>query len=76
MSGLLIRRNLLFILTSMEIMMNAFALAFVVAAKLLGSGRRSDDVHTGDRPRGSGGEYRPSLLLLLTVVTTPSTWTQ
>ncbi|XNM81308.1 NADH-quinone oxidoreductase subunit NuoK [Escherichia coli] len=44
LTGLVIRRNLLFMLIGLEIMINASALAFVVARKLLGSDRRSGDV--------------------------------
>ena len=53
LTGLVIRRNLLFMLISLEIMINAAALAFVV------SGRWSDNVYPRHQPRGCGSEYRP-----------------
>ena len=59
LTGLLVRRNLLFMLISLEVMINAAALAFIVAGKLLGPGGRAGDVHPGDQPGGSRGQYRP-----------------
>jgi NADH-quinone oxidoreductase subunit K len=58
LTGLVIRRNLLFMLISLEIMINAAALAFVVAG-LLGPDRWSDNVYPRHQPRGCGSEYRP-----------------
>ena len=54
LTGLVIRRNLLFMLIGLEIMINASALAFVVAGRS-GSG----DVHSRNQPRGGRSEYRP-----------------
>ena len=51
LTGLVIRRNLLFMLIGLEIMINASA--------LLGPDRRSGDVHSRHQPRGGGSEYRP-----------------
>ena len=50
LTGLVIRRNLLFMLIGLEIMINASA---------LGSDRRSGDVHSRHQPRGGRSEYRP-----------------
>ena len=52
LTGLVIRRNLLFMLIGLEIMINA-------RRKLLGSDRRSGDVHSRHQPRGGRSEYRP-----------------
>ncbi len=59
LTGLLIRRNLLFMLISLEVMINAAALAFVVAGSYWGAGRRSGDVYPGDHAGGSRGQYWP-----------------
>ena len=44
LAGVLVRRNLLFMLMSLEIMLNAAGLAFVAAGAQLGSGRRPGHV--------------------------------
>ncbi len=59
LTGLVIRRNLLFMLIGLEIMINASALAFVVAGSYWGPDRRSGDVHSRHQPRGGRSEYRP-----------------
>ena len=52
LTGLVIRRNLLFMLIGLEIMINASALAFVVAGSYWG---QTD----GQVMYGGGSEYRP-----------------
>ncbi|VEA35203.1 NADH-ubiquinone oxidoreductase chain K [Salmonella enterica subsp. enterica] len=57
LTGLVIRRNLLFMLIGLEIMINASALAFVVAGSYWGPDRWSGDVHSRHQPCGCGSEY-------------------
>lgn len=57
LSCLVIRRNLLFMLIGLEIMINSTALAFVVAGSFWGATRRPDNVHSGNCTGCSGGEY-------------------
>ena len=58
LTSLVLRRNLLFMLIGLEIMINAAAPALVVAGSYWGQadGR---DVYPGDQPRRSGSQYRP-----------------
>ena len=58
LTGLVIRRNLLFMLISLEIMINAAALAFVVAGSYWGQ-TWPDTVYPRHHPRRRGSEYRP-----------------
>ena len=55
--GLLTRRNLVFTLMCIEIMLNASGLAFVAAGVAMGPAGRAGDVslHSGDGGRGSVG---------------------
>ena len=53
--GVLVRRNLIIVLASIEIMLNAAGLAFVVGRRALGHGRRPGDVHLHPRHGGRGG---------------------
>ena len=48
--GLLVRRNLIFMLMSIEVMLNAAGLAFVVGRRAMGPAGRPDHVslHPGD----------------------------
>ena len=55
LTGLVIRRNLLFMLIGLEIMINASALAFVVAGSYWGQ----TDGQVMYIPRGGRSEYRP-----------------
>ena len=57
LTGLVIRRNLLFMLIGLEIMINASALAFVVAGSYWG--QTDGHVHSRHQPRGGRSEYRP-----------------
>ena len=50
--GVIVRRNILFVLMSIEVMMNAAALAFVVAG-------RTDHVHFDFESGGLRSERRP-----------------
>lgn len=56
LSCLVIRRNLLFMLIGLEIMINSTALAFVVAGSF-GAARRPNYVYIGNYIGCSGGEY-------------------
>ena len=56
LTSLVLRRNLLFMLIGLEIMINAAALALVVAGSYWTS-RRSGDVYPGNQPRGGGSQY-------------------
>jgi NADH-quinone oxidoreductase subunit K len=46
-AGLMVRRNFLFMLMCLEVMMNAVALAFVAGRQSLGTAGRTDHVHPG-----------------------------
>ncbi len=63
LTGLVIRRNLLFMLIGLEIMINASRAGLCGRRKLLGPDRRSGDVHSRHQPRG--GEASIGLALLL-----------
>lgn len=58
LTGLVIRRNLLFMLIGLEIMINASALAFVVAGSYWGQ-TDGQVMYIRHQPRGGGSEYRP-----------------
>ena len=53
LTSLLVRRNLIFVLMSLEVMLNAAGLAFIVAGVPLASGRWASDVPV--HPGRSGG---------------------
>ena len=66
LTGLVIRRNLLFMLIGLEIMAlekeykERLRAGLCGRRKLLGPDRRSGDVHSRHQPRGGRSEYRPS----------------
>lgn len=60
LTGLVIRRNLLFMLIGLEIMINASALAFVVAGSYWGQTDGQVMYILANQPRGGRSEYRPS----------------
>ena len=56
-AGVFLRRNLITILLSIEVMLNAVNLTFVAVDRFLGTGRRADHRvlrHDGRRGRGGG----------------------
>ena len=57
-TGVLIRRDILFILLSLEIMLNAAGLAFIAAGSRWAPARRAGDVHLYPGRGGSGGVRR------------------
>lgn len=59
LTGLVIRRNLLFMLIGLEIMINASALAFVVAGSYWGQTDGQVMYILRHQPRGGRSEYRP-----------------
>ena len=63
--GVLVRRNIIFILMSIEVMLNAAGLAFVVAGARWGASRRADHVplHPDDGRRRGRRSASRSLLL-------------
>ena len=64
LTGLVIRRNLLFMLIGLEIMINASALAFVVAGSYWGQ-TDGQVMYIRHQPRGCRSEYWLALLLQL-----------
>lgn len=65
LTGLVIRRNLLFMLIGLEIMINASALAFVVAGSYWGQTDGPGDVHSRHQPCGCRSGIGTALLLQL-----------